>query len=132
IIMNTEDMPVGVVGLGFMGCGITTCLLMSGHPVVALAPIPADLENVESRVKQHLIKSKEEGLIIEGYEHYLSNLTITQDYNELKDCKLVVECVIENFDIKRDVYSKIEACISDDCLLTSNTSAIPISDLQNL
>ncbi len=130
--MNTENMTVGVVGLGFMGCGIATCLLMSGHPVIALAPIPGDLDNVESRVKQHLIKSKEEGLISEDYQYYFNKLTITDDYTKLKDCELVVECVIENFDIKKEVYGKIEANISEDCLLTSNTSAIPITDLQQL
>jgi len=41
--ITPAHLPVAVVGLGLMGCSIVTCLLMAGHPVVALAPIPADV-----------------------------------------------------------------------------------------
>ncbi|MFD1631286.1 3-hydroxyacyl-CoA dehydrogenase family protein [Pseudopedobacter beijingensis] len=130
--MNTENIPVAVVGLGLMGCGIATCLLMAKHPVIALAPIESDLDHVISRIKKHLIKSKEQGLISEDYNHYLANLKVTQNYSDLSGCGLVIECIIEDFEIKRTVYAKIESHISKDCLLTSNTSAIPISELQKL
>jgi 3-hydroxybutyryl-CoA dehydrogenase len=63
-------------------------------------------------------------------EHYLKNLFITQDYKALKDCRLVIECTLEDIDIKKEVYQKIEAVINKNAILTSNTSAIPISDLQ--
>lgn len=128
--VNTNDLPVGVVGLGLMGCSITTCLLLAGHPVVAVAPIPVDIEHAGDRIKEHLRKSKEEGLVENLPEHYLSRVTITEDYNQLKDCGLVIECTIENIDIKKSVYDKIERVIAKDALLTSNTSAIPISILQ--
>ena len=127
---NTNEIPVGVVGLGLMGCSITVCLLIAGHPVVAIAPIPVDLEHAEERIKHHLIKSKEEELVTNDPEFYLANLTITDDYAKLKDCKLVIECTIENVDIKKSVYRKITDVVSNDALITSNTSAIPISILQ--
>ena len=41
-----ENPEMGVVGLGLMGCSITTCFLMAGHTVVAIAPIPIDLEQI--------------------------------------------------------------------------------------
>ena len=65
-------------------------------------------------------------------EFYLKNLIISESYAELKLCQLVIECTIENEEIKRSVYGKIEAEIADHALLTSNTSAIPISELQKL
>ena len=40
---------IGVVGLGLMGCSIATCLLMAGHPVVAIAPIESDLLHAEKK-----------------------------------------------------------------------------------
>jgi 3-hydroxybutyryl-CoA dehydrogenase len=129
---DTKDIPIGVVGLGLMGCSITTCLLIAGHPVVAVAPIPDDIKHAESRITEHLRKSKEEGLINNLPEYYLGHLTITEDYSLLKDCRLVIECTIENVDIKKSVYDKIEHIIATDALLTSNTSAIPISILQKL
>lgn len=130
--INTKEISVAVVGLGLMGCSITTCLLMAGHPVVAIAPIEADLDHAEKRITHHLQNSLEQGLINEPPEYYLQHLVISMDYNLLKPCRLVIECTIENEDIKKSVYGKIEKVIATDALLVSNTSAIPISLLQKL
>jgi 3-hydroxybutyryl-CoA dehydrogenase len=129
---QTSQIPVAVVGLGLMGCSITTCLLMAGHPVVAIAPIEDDLKHAESRITHHLQNSHDQGLVAASPEDLLKNLAISMDYGMLTPCKLVIECTIENEDIKRSVYEKIERVIADDALLVSNTSAIPISILQKL
>jgi 3-hydroxybutyryl-CoA dehydrogenase len=130
--IKTSEIPVAVVGLGLMGCSITTCFLMAGHPVIAVAPIPDDLNHAEKRIRHHLEKSYEEQLTKELPELYLKNLVITEDYGKLKDCRLVVECTLENENIKKSVYEKIETVIDEEALLVSNTSAIPISILQRL
>lgn len=127
---ESKDIQVAVVGLGLMGCSITTCFLIGGHPVIAVAAIPLDLEKAEQRITDHLVRSYEEGIITEKPEVYLNNLTITDDYNTLKDVKIVVECTLENIEIKKSVFTKIEAVVEPTALLTSNTSAIPISLLQ--
>ena len=128
--LNPAEIPVGVVGLGLMGCSIITCLLMAGHPVVAVAPIPADMDTADPRIRGHLMGAFHEGLLTETPETYLSQLQITEDYHLLRNCQLVIECTLENMAIKRDVYARIEAVIVDNALITSNTSAIPISLLQ--
>ena len=128
--LNTKDIQVGIVGLGLMECSITTCLLMANHPVVAVAPLAADLEHASTRIREHLQGAYHEGLIHNEPQHYLSNLIITDDYKKLAGCRLVLECVIESLDIKTNVYKKIEDSVSVDALITSNTSAIPISVLQ--
>jgi 3-hydroxybutyryl-CoA dehydrogenase len=125
-----DAISVGIVGLGLMGCSITTCMLMAGHKVVAVAPIPVDLETAPTRINEHLEKAFQESLITQEPTVYLSNLTITQDYDLLKECKLVIECTIEDIEIKKTVYAKIEAAVPPDTIITSNTSAIPISILQ--
>jgi 3-hydroxybutyryl-CoA dehydrogenase len=129
-LTNPENIPLGVVGLGLMGCSITTCFLLAGHPVVAVAPLPVDMETAEPRIREHLEKAFQEGLASKNPESYLQRLTITEDYNLLKDSKIVMECTIENIAIKKSVYDQIEAVVADDALITSNTSAIPISLLQ--
>ncbi|HTE31322.1 MAG TPA: 3-hydroxyacyl-CoA dehydrogenase family protein [Chryseolinea sp.] len=129
---SNQHIEMGVVGLGLMGCSIVTCLLMAGHRVVAIAPISADMDHALGRIKAHFIKSREQGLVEESPEYYLKNLLITEDYTTLKNCRLVIECTIENEEIKKSVYGKIEAVIADDALMASNTSAIPISVLQRL
>lgn len=128
--INPAQIPVGVVGLGLMGCSIATCMLIAGHPVVAVAPIPGDMETAEARIRGHLANSFHEGLFTEQPETYLQQLQITEEYGLLKDCQLVVECTLENIAIKKAVYDKIEAVVPDNTVLTSNTSAIPISLLQ--
>ena len=131
-ITDVSTIRVGVVGLGLMGCSITTCLIMAGHEVVAVAPVGIDLQHADKRIQTHLLHSKEHGLIDKEPDHFLKQLTITEDYNLLKNCKVVIECTLENMDIKQLVYNKIEAVISSEAILTSNTSAIPISILQKL
>lgn len=130
--MNANEIEVGVVGLGLMGTSICACLLMAGHPVKAVAPISSDMDHAADRITRHLERSYEEGICKEPAEVYLKNLQITEDYGSLSSCQLVIECTLENEAIKRSVYEKIERVISDDAILTSNTSAIPISDLQLL
>lgn len=123
-------MTVGVVGLGLMGCSITTCLIIADHPVVAVAPIPADMITALDRITAHLERSRDEGLIGKDPDYYLSKLTITEDYALLAPCGLVIECTLESLEVKKTVFHKIESVIPQESLLTSNTSAIPISLLQ--
>ena len=72
----------------------------------------------------------EEKIISNEPNFYFENLIITEDYEHLSPCHIVMECTIENIEIKRSVYTKIESAISPEAILTSNTSAIPISILQ--
>jgi 3-hydroxybutyryl-CoA dehydrogenase len=127
---DTRALPVGVVGLGLMGCSITACLLMAGHPVVAVAPLSVDMLKAGERIFGHLSRSGSHGLAVEEPVVYSQRLVLTEDFSALKDCVLVIECTLENPDIKRSVYGRIEAVIGVGALLTSNTSAIPISILQ--
>lgn len=128
--LNPTNIQVGVVGLGLMGCSITTCLLIAGHPVVGVAPISADLDLAENRIREHLEKSYANGLIELSPETYLERLSLTEDYNLLRGASLVLECTIESLEVKKSVFEKVEQVIDEHALLTSNTSAIPISVLQ--
>jgi 3-hydroxybutyryl-CoA dehydrogenase len=128
--VEQSNIRVGVVGLGLMGCSITTCLLMAGHAVVAIAPIPGDLLTADHRIREHLDRSYKEQLTTKPPEVHFANLTISEDYSLLTECQLVIECTIENIEVKKSVYQKIENVVPDDTIITSNTSAIPISILQ--
>jgi len=59
----------------------------------------------------------------------LNNIIPTTDFNDLKDCDLIIEAVFENREIKADVTQKTEAVIGDDIVFASNTSTLPISGL---
>ena len=129
--LEISNTPVGVVGLGLMGCSIATCLLIAGHPVVAIAPIPSDMNHASKRITEHLAGSYQEKLVTHPPEFFLNNLIVTEDYSLLKSCKIVIECTLEDLEIKKSVYEKIENVIDNQAILSSNTSAIPISILQS-
>ncbi len=128
--IQCNEIPVGVVGLGMMGCSIATCFLIAGHQVRAIAPIETDLDHADPRISNHLERAFQEGLTDIAPASLKQNLVISTDYTHLADCKVVVECTIEDLPIKRRVYQKIEGVIDPEAILTSNTSAIPISILQ--
>ncbi|MCW3092916.1 MAG: 3-hydroxyacyl-CoA dehydrogenase [Ferruginibacter sp.] len=128
--IKTGDITVGIVGLGLMGCGFIATLLMAEHNVIAIAPIPGDIAPAPERINNHLKLCEGAGLLDRPIESYLLQLEISEDYAQLATCSLVVECVIEIPGIKKSVYEKIENAVTKETVIASNTSAIPISELQ--
>lgn len=128
--MIPAEISVGIVGLGLMGSSIATCMLIAGHRVVGLEPLEGELESGEKRIQQHLKIAWEKNLISEKPEFYLKHLQVCSDFSKLRDTQLVIENVKEDIAIKKVVFTKINVVVSTDTLITSNTSAIPISELQ--
>ncbi len=126
----TSEIKVGVVGIGLMGSSIIASLLLSGHKVVAIASLPADMDGAFDRIISQLQHSECTGLLTESIDTYLKCLMISENFGDLHDCKLVLECVIEVLEIKNEVYQKIVKTVSPETIIASNTSAIPISSLQ--
>ncbi len=124
-------MSVAVVGLGLMGSSIVVSLLASGHRVVALAPIPGEKETALTHIVDLLRHAEASGLLVKGLAYYVERLRVTEDYNAIAACHFVQECVIEDKEIKKIVYQKIAAHVSQQTIIASNTSAIPISELQD-
>ena len=129
---NPADIEVGVVGIGLMGSSIIVSLLASGHRVKALAPIKADHVAADRRIKEQLNNCSHAGLLKDTVAHYLGQLEITMDYAKLANCGLVMECVIEDINIKDQVYKKITDAVPAHTVIASNTSAIAITLLQKL
>lgn len=128
-LLNRPDSEVGVIGLGLMGSSIIVSLLISGYHVNAIAPIPHEAESGRLRIKELLSICVKSGLI-EKDEPYLSKLVVSENYSDLGNSLLVLECVIEQIEIKKNVYHQIAQHIHPEAIIASNTSAIPISVLQ--
>jgi 3-hydroxybutyryl-CoA dehydrogenase len=128
--IETRDITVGVVGLGLMGSSFIASLLIAGHDVKAIAPLAEDMEAAPGRIGNLLMLCDRAGLLCRPVESYLLQLVISEDYMHLRTCSLVVECVIEIPEVKKSVYEKIELVITKDSVIATNTSAIPISELQ--
>jgi len=129
--MSNEHLTVGVVGLGLMGSSICAALLMHDQSVIGLSPIESPINKAApERIAHYLKESFENGLIENNPLDYLKRISYSTKYESLKNCDIVLECVVENLDVKNEVYERIEKVVSNEAIIASNTSAIPINILQ--
>lgn len=128
---QSERPLVGVIGLGLMGRSIATCLLASGHEVAGLTDDISTSEDIRQRIGELLEEMKREGMLDGNPSEALDRLTISASMNSLSAADIVVESVTEELELKRRLLLEAESVVSPDCILASNTSALPISLLQD-
>ncbi len=127
---KAADMPVGVVGLGLMGNSIIACLLAAGHPVVGVTRSLSKRRNTRRHLQSILRQMKREKLLSSDPAQALTKLRITEDFADLRECQVVIETVLEDLQVKYEVFRKIEAAVSPETIIGSNTSALPVTLLQ--
>ncbi|WP_338868880.1 3-hydroxyacyl-CoA dehydrogenase family protein [Spirosoma sp. SC4-14] len=128
---QTPKLPIGTVGLGLMGSSIATCILAAGHPVMSLVKELSQANEARDRILGFLHQLQDEGLLTELPETVLNRLTITDDVTLLRDYEVVIESIIENIEEKKSVYHRLETVLAPTAIIGSNTSAIPVTVLQN-
>lgn len=128
--MKNELKEVGVIGLGLMGSSIVSAMLIYGYRVIAVAPMPRDLEQGPRQVLLALTTALEQGIHNKDVEKLHANVLYTTDYNDLKNCFLISENVIENLEVKKNIFKLVESIVAHDAIISTNTSAIPITVLQ--
>ena len=128
--IHLQDTVIGIVGLGLMGSSIIASLLAMGYPVKAIAPIHGEKEIGYKRILEQLLLWEKFDILSAPVDEYMALLTVSAEYDELRECGLVVECIVENLAIKETIFKKIAAVTKKGVILASNTSAIPISILQ--
>ena len=123
--------PIGVVGLGLLGRGITACLLERGFDVVAVVPTTDEHAAALPIIEQLLGELVEHGAAPqELLVQWRSRLVQVTQWAPLADCGFVIESVNEDLALKHSVFTEIERVIATDAVIASNTSAILISVLQ--
>lgn len=120
----------GVVGMGLMGTSISACLLAAGHSLHCIESNPAKLRTARSRLSKLLKDAQAEGVITTTPTTLLQRFTASDEISDLKDAEIVIESTVEDLAVKRQVISDIEQVVSGKTLIGSNTSAIPVIDLQ--
>jgi 3-hydroxybutyryl-CoA dehydrogenase len=125
-----QDCKAGVVGLGLMGISITACLLAAGHPVAGLEKEAIRRQGVKGRVLAALKRLAKEGFLAGDPDVLIKNLTVSSSYSGFADAALVVESITESLNSKIEVLLQLEAVVSPGTLIGTNTSAIPITQIQ--
>jgi 3-hydroxyacyl-CoA dehydrogenase len=123
---------VGVIGTGTMGHGIAQIAAMSGYRVILYGRRQASIENAMDKIRLSLQKFMKKGIIrYEEVEKTLDRIKTTTSLNEeMSSVSIVIEAVTEDLAIKKDLYTLVEKKISDDTIISTTTSTIPISELQ--
>ncbi|MFK7859836.1 MAG: 3-hydroxyacyl-CoA dehydrogenase NAD-binding domain-containing protein [Granulosicoccus sp.] len=121
---------IAVIGSGTMGSGIAGHIANAGHKVLLLDLPAEDDDNpnaISESARQRLIKSEPPALMHKGAATLITAGNTRDDFDQLADADWIVEAVVERLDIKRTLYHRLEQTISAECIVTSNTSTIPIS-----
>ena len=121
---------LGMVGAGMMGAAIAYVAAKSGMEVV-LKDIK---QEAADKGKDYSVKLEEKALsrgktTEEKSKALLERIKPSVDYSDLSDCDIVIEAVFENTELKHKVWAEIEAAVPSDCVLGSNTSTLPITEL---
>lgn len=116
-----------VLGGGTMGSGIATALLEAGLQVT-LKEVNEDLAQAgKGRIESNLGSRLKKGRITQQkYDEMLARLKPVTDYQGFDQLDLVIEAVIENIELKQQVFADLEKATRPDCILASNTSTIDI------
>ncbi len=121
---------IGVIGAGTMGNGIAQTAASKGFDVV-MCDVQAEfvergVENISKSLDRFI---KKETLTEEGKAEILGRIKTTTNLEDLKDCALIVEAATENFEIKKQIFQKLDEITSEETILSSNTSSISITKI---
>ena len=123
---------VGIIGSGTMGIGIAQVAATSGCEVFLYDANSAQTEKSLSSLKKVLDRLVEKQKVsAEKSEDIFNKIKPCTELSDFKDCDLVIEAIIENKEIKTKVFQQLEQIVSDDCIISSNTSSISITSLSS-
>ena len=121
---------LGMLGAGMMGSGIALVSAQAGINVVLLDSTIESATKGKEYTEKYLEKSIAlKKMTSEKAKVIIDRIHVTTDFNDLKDCDLIIEAVFENREIKADVTQKTEKVIADSVIFASNTSTLPITGL---
>jgi len=129
---ENEINTIGLVGLGLMGQGISSCFIANGFNLITYSRTTAREQETRLHIAESLEKLVLRGVIpessTEGWEERFQYVNSLED---LKECRFIVETVGENLELKRNIYKTLESVIEDEAIIATNTSGISISLLQD-
>ena len=121
---------VGVLGCGLMGSGIAQVAATAGFQTVVKEVASDLLEKGFSGIDKSLAKFAEKGTITsEQQKEIRGRLSGTTSFDDLADCDIIIEAIIENLDEKRKTYSQLDALCKPETIFASNTSSLSITEM---
>ncbi len=125
---------IGILGRGTMAVGIAQIFAQKDNEVTMwVRTIDKDNPRASlSSLEKGLDKLvKRERMTAEDMEKILKNITLTDQYESLKDCDLIIEAISEDMDLKREVFKTLDSLCKEETILATNTSSLSITEIAN-
>jgi 3-hydroxybutyryl-CoA dehydrogenase len=125
---------VGVLGCGLMGSGIAQVSAMAGYDVVVFEADQKAIDKGFAGVEKSLAKLAERpvekgGITAEQRDATRARFKGTLNKQDLADCDIIIEAIIENVEIKKATYAELDSIVKKDCIFATNTSSISVTEL---
>jgi 3-hydroxybutyryl-CoA dehydrogenase len=125
-----EINKVGVLGCGLMGSGIAQTAAAAGCEVV-VREVTQDLcDRGFAGIEKSLAKFVEKGNITAAQQTEIrGRIRGTTSLEDLKDCDIIIEAIVENLEAKRDTYNQLDALCKPETIFASNTSSLSVTEM---
>jgi 3-hydroxybutyryl-CoA dehydrogenase len=121
---------IGILGAGTMGSGIAQVAAQNGHETI-LVDVNQDMltkaETGLDKILNRLVEKEKISTIDKG--DIQGRISYSTDMEDFKGCGLIIEAIVEKLEVKHSVFKKMEAIVSKDCILASNTSSLSIASI---
>jgi 3-hydroxybutyryl-CoA dehydrogenase len=125
-----EIKKVGVLGCGLMGSGIAQVAATAGFQTVVKEVSEEFINRGFAGIEKSLARFTEKGTITSDQQSEIRNrLSGTTNFEELADCDIIIEAIIENLDEKRSTYRQLDALCKPQTIFASNTSSLSITEM---
>ncbi len=121
---------VGVAGCGLMGSGIARVCAQAGFQTVVREVNQNLLDEGMDKLKASMVKDVDKGRLTDDeMDDAMERLHGTVDLNDLKDCDLIIEAVVEDLALKQEFYSELDGLCKADTIFATNTSSLTVTEL---
>ena len=121
---------LGIVGSGIMGSGIAEVAAKSGVEVVLRSRQRSSADAMVAGLEKSLAKQVERGKLEEAAAKEVgARVSATDDLHALHDCDLVLESVVEDLAVKKELFTRLDDIVKPEGILATNTSTLPVVEL---
>jgi 3-hydroxybutyryl-CoA dehydrogenase len=121
---------IGVIGLGTMGAGIAEIFARNGFQVVGVELNDESLERGRQHIQHSTDRAVKRGKLSDAEQAELvGRVTFTTNLSEVKDVDLVVEAVVEQLDVKQELFRQLDQIVSPETILATNTSSLSVTEI---
>ena len=130
---QTEIRAAGIIGAGTMGGGIAMNFLNVGIPVTIVETTQEALDRGLGVVRKNYENTAKKGrMSMDDVEKRMGMLTPTLNMEDLKDADIIIEAVFENMDVKKEIFTKLDAIAKSGAILASNTSTLDVNEIASV